>query len=48
VQGIEPRLFFKFYAELFKNLPKPVDLVDISKKTLFTDFVKETGVKIYG
>ena len=48
VKGIEPRLFFKFYAELFKYLPKPVDLVDLSKKTLFNDLVEETGVKIYG
>jgi len=35
VKGIEPRLFFKFYAELVKNLPKNVDLVDLSKKSLF-------------
>jgi len=48
VKGIEPRLFFKFYAELFKNLPKPVDLVDLSKKSLFTDIIEETGIKIYG
>ena len=31
VKGIEPRLFFKFYEELYKYLPKPVDLVDLSK-----------------
>ncbi|ODS31905.1 MAG: hypothetical protein SCARUB_02985 [Candidatus Scalindua rubra] len=48
VKGIEPRLFFKFYAELFKYLPKPVDLVDLSKKSLFNDLVEETGVRIYG
>jgi len=48
VKGIEPRSFFKFYAELFKYLPKPVDLVDLSKKSLFNELVEETGVKIYG
>jgi len=48
VKGIEPRLFFKFYAELFKKLPKPVDLVDLSKKSIFSDLVEETGVRIYG
>ena len=48
VKGIEPRLFFKFYAELFRRLPKPVDLVDLSKKSLFNDLVEETGVRIYG
>lgn len=48
VKGIEPRLFFKFYAELFKHLSKPVDLIDLSGKSLFNDLVEETGVSIYG
>jgi len=48
VKGIEPRSFFKFYAELFKHLSKPVDLIDLSKKSLFNELVEETGVKIYG
>ena len=48
VKGIDPRLFFKFYAELFKRLPKLVDLVDLSRKSLFNDLVEETGVRIYG
>lgn len=48
VKGIAPQLFFKFYAELFKYMPKPVDLVDLSKKSLFNDLVEETGIKIYG
>ncbi|MDO9098014.1 MAG: hypothetical protein Q7U60_07820 [Candidatus Methanoperedens sp.] len=48
VKGIEPRLFFKFYAELFKYLSKPVHLIDLSKKSLFNDLVEETGQKIYG
>lgn len=48
VKGIEPRLFFKFYAELFKSLSKPVDLIDLSEKSLFNDLVEENGVKIYG
>ena len=48
VKGIEPRLFFKFYAALFKRLSKPVDLIDLSKETLFNSLVEETGEKIYG
>ncbi|MFH0948512.1 MAG: hypothetical protein V1833_05905 [Elusimicrobiota bacterium] len=48
VKGIAPKLFFKFYADLFKHLSKPVDLVDLSKKSLFNDLVEETGVRIYG
>ena len=48
VKGIESRLFFKFYAELFKHLSKPVDLIDLSKKSLFNQLVEEDGIKIYG
>jgi len=48
VKGIRPELFFKFYSELFKHLSKPVDLVDLSRKSLFNDLIEETGVIIYG
>ena len=48
VKGIEQRLFFKFYAKLVKHLSKPVDLVDLSQRSLFNDIVEETGVRIYG
>ena len=48
VKGIEHRSFFKFYTELFRDLSKPVDLVDLSKKTLFNELVEEDGVRIYG
>ncbi len=48
VKGINPKLFFKFYAELFKRLPKPVDLIDLSKSSLFTSLIERNGVKIYG
>ena len=48
VKGIQPKLFFKFYAEIFKRLSKPVDLVDLSRKSLFNDLIEETGVIIYG
>lgn len=48
IKGIAPSLFFKFYGELFKNLSKPVDLVDLSHKNLFTQLIEENGIKIYG
>ncbi|OHB75546.1 MAG: hypothetical protein A2Z25_07400 [Planctomycetes bacterium RBG_16_55_9] len=48
VKGIQPELFFNFYAELFKQLPKPVDLVDLSRKSLFNDLIEQTGMTIYG
>lgn len=48
VRGIDKRIFFRFYAELFKNLSKPVDLVDLSVKSLFNDLIEKNGIKIYG
>jgi len=48
IKGVEQKLFFKFYAELVRHLSKPVDLVDLSRKSLFNDIVEETGVRIYG
>lgn len=48
VKGINPAMFFKFYGELMRRLSKPVDLVDLSQKTLFNELVEERGVKIYG
>ena len=48
VKGIRPKVFFKFYGELMRNLSKPVDLVDLSRKSLFNQIIEEKGVKIYG
>ena len=48
VRGIEPRLFFRFYGQLMKRLSRPVDVVDLSQRTLFTELVEETGLTIYG
>jgi len=48
VKGILPRLFFKFYGELLRTLSKPVDLVDLSQKSLFNQIVEERAIKIYG
>lgn len=48
VEGLQPCLFFKFYAELIKYLSKDVDLVDLFKKSLFNDLVEENGARIYG
>ena len=48
IKGVEKKSFFKFYAELAKHLSRPVDLIDLSRKSLFNDIIEETGVKIYG
>lgn len=48
IKGIEPRLFFRFYGELLMALSKPVDLVDLAQRSLFTELVERDGVVIYG
>ena len=48
VKGVKPGFFFKFYGELIRKLTKPVDIVDLSDKSLFCDLIKERGIKIYG
>ncbi|MCD5425560.1 MAG: nucleotidyltransferase domain-containing protein [Methanosarcinaceae archaeon] len=48
VKGIRPDVFFKFYGELLRSISKPVDLVDLSRKSLFNRMIEEKGVKIYG
>lgn len=48
VKGISPRTFFDFYAELFKQLPKPVDLVDLDgADSYFASRILEESKLIY-
>ena len=48
VKGLQPQFFFQFDGELLRYLSKDVDLVDLSKKSLFNDLVEERGIRIYG
>ena len=48
VEGIEHSLFFKFYSELIFSLSKPVDVLDLNKKSLFSDLVRSEGILLYG
>jgi len=48
VRGISADLFFDFYGKLLRYLSKPVDLVNLSKKSRFTQLIEKQAVKIYG
>lgn len=48
VEGISDAVFFKFYADLIFNLSKPVDVIDLKKKSLFNDLVKKESIVLYG
>jgi predicted nucleotidyltransferase len=47
VEGIADRDFYAFYGELLFSLPKTVDVVDLSKKTRFIEFILKEGVPLY-
>jgi predicted nucleotidyltransferase len=48
VKGIKPELFFKLYAELFRYLPRPVDLVDLdSESNYFTRKIIKGGTIVF-
>ena len=48
VEGLPSSRFFSFYADLIFGLSKPVDLVDLGRKSRFTDIIRREGVPVYG
>ena len=48
VRGISPVIYFDFYGKLLRYLSKPVDLVNLSKESRFTQMVEKQATKIYG
>lgn len=48
VEGVADKFFFTYCTELYFNLSKPVDLVDLTSKSKFNDLVRSEGVVIYG
>ena len=48
VIGLAPESFFDFCWELYRDLSKPVDVIDLSKDCLFNKLIKRDGVVLYG
>ena len=48
IKGIDPRRFFDFYWELYRDLSKPVDVIDLSRSCLFNKIIEEEGEVLYG
>ena len=48
VNGLRPELFFDFCWEIYRDLSKPVDIIDLDKKNLFNTIVEKEGVVLYG
>lgn len=47
VEGLAPERFLDFYGRLYFDLPKPVDLVDLSQNPPITAIIRAKGVRIY-
>jgi len=47
VEGLAPERFWEFYGRLFFDLPKPVDLVDLSQNPPIAAIVRSKGVCLY-
>ena len=48
IEGIQDKDFFKYYGDLLLKLSKPVDVIDLSEISKFTDLVRKEGIPIYG
>jgi predicted nucleotidyltransferase len=46
IDGIEDKDFFAFYGDLICRLSKPVDVVDLSAKSLFTEIIEREGMAL--
>ena len=47
VAGVEETDFYAFYGELLCTLSKPVDIIDLSRKTRFVEMILREGVPLY-
>jgi uncharacterized protein len=47
VDGLEEKDFFAFYGELMCSLSKPVDVVDLSRKSRFVELIQREGIPLY-
>ncbi|MCE5340615.1 MAG: nucleotidyltransferase domain-containing protein [Planctomycetaceae bacterium] len=47
VEGLDSKKFFDFYGRLFFELPRPVDLVDLSQNPPIAAIVRQKGIRIY-
>jgi predicted nucleotidyltransferase len=47
IEGIEEKDFYVFYGELLCALSKPVDIIDLSKKTRFVELILREGIPLY-
>ena len=47
IEGIEDGDFYAFYGDVTIALSKPVDVVDISRPSKFSELIRKEGVDLY-
>ena len=47
IEGVADKDYYAFYGELLYALSKPVDIVDLSRKTKFIELVLKEGITLY-
>ncbi|NVM30616.1 MAG: hypothetical protein HWN65_17380 [Candidatus Helarchaeota archaeon] len=48
VKGLAPEVFFEFCWKVYRDLSKPVDVIDLSQRCLFTELIEKDGLVLYG
>ncbi len=48
VKGLNPELFFDFYWNVYRDLSKPVDIIDLSTDSSFNNLIEKEGIVLYG
>jgi predicted nucleotidyltransferase len=48
IEGISPKDFFSYYGDLILALSKPVDVIDLSEKSKFSELILQEGTLLYG
>ena len=46
IEGVADANYFAFYGDLMCALSKPVDVIDLSKKSKFTEMVRREGIRL--
>lgn len=48
VKGLVPELYFDFCWEVYRDLSKPVDVIDLDKDSYFNRLIEQDGMVLFG
>ena len=48
IRGINPAVFFEFCWQVYRDVSKPVDIIDLENDSLFTRLIEQDGLVLYG